>query len=259
MSLDEIIKIDKIQGVRKRGRGGNAGGAGVRRGFVGKRRSDQGNWPSRNAGRSDRQAPYSRSANMQAKWQHDKFESGGRVNSANLPNRRGNQSGAGGAQLLVTNLDFGVSNSDLVELFSEYGQLKKAAVHYDKSGRSLGTADVVYQQRADAVLALNKYNGIPLDGRPMKIQLVSAPTQASEGSFSSSWDVQMKAAQRLNNVGPQRNNRGGIRGRVGGGNFSGNRGSGRGGRGGGRPSKPKTPTAEELDAELDAYTSRMEV
>ncbi len=50
------------------------------------------------------------------------------------------------------------------ELFEDVGAVRVARVHYDESGRSLGTAEVIFERRVDAVNAQQKYNTLNLDG-----------------------------------------------------------------------------------------------
>jgi len=235
MSLDDIIKRDKISTGRKRGQTGGPRRGGTQRGGPRGGRQLGGGGPQRvTRVTRNRSLPYSRPSQTSDKWQHDLFDSGLKTRSF------GNKQNS---HLMVSNLEFGVTDDDIKELFGEFGPLRKAAIHYDRSGRSLGTADVIFERRPDAMKALNKYNGVPLDGRAMKIQLM-VESDANASNIGSRIGVPNRG--RGGNA--NRSFRGGGRGRG--------APRGRGGQRGGQNQK-KVPTAEELDAELDAYTNKM--
>ena len=60
---------------------------------------------------------------------------------------------------MISNLDYNVSEDDLKELYQAFGETKRLVMNYDRSGRSMGTAEVIYKNRADAMKAMQKYNG----------------------------------------------------------------------------------------------------
>lgn len=244
MSLDDIIKHNK--GGKTRGasarRGRGAAGTSPRRGARGAQRTGGSVMRGRNRGGITRSSAGYIRGDVNSAWKHDMFDGVKKVS-------RGAIGSTSITKLLVSNLDFGVSDSDIQELFSEFGPLKSAAVHYDRSGRSLGSADVIFERRPDAIKAMKQYNGVPLDGREMNIQVATSEIPVSTAIRTTSRPIAGNFAQRSAPVK--------FRGTRGGASSRGRSGVRRGGRGGGVKTQTKTPTAEELDAELEAYVKEV--
>ena len=155
----------------------------------------------------------------------------------------------------VSNLDFGVTQGDMRELFGSVGKLKHVALHYDKSGRSQGTCEIIFERKQDAMTAYwgvfwgeififlqkkfgiffveklfsplpshNQYNGVPLDGRSMLLELMGEPTPyQGNDNYRNNF--------RNNNYKNQHDDRDGND----------------------NQNKKENLTAESLDKELDAY------
>eukprot|EP01137_Pigoraptor_chileana_P026518 Opistho-2@7912 len=192
-----------------------------------------------------RSAPYEKprrdSGNAEGDWHHDRFQGEGNGNGGN---RRvaDARSSIGSAKILISNLDAGVTDQDIQDIFSSVGTVRKAFVHYDRSGRSVGTAEVTFGNAAGARDAIAKYNNVPLDGKPMQIAVVGGAPAV---------DARPPRANR-----PERGTERGTERAERGARPAGGRG-GRGGRGERVKRERATPkTAEELDAELDSYRTQ---
>jgi len=235
MTLDDLIKNNKKStgDGSFRGRGRQSGGGPARR------------TPNRVANRA---APYPTAKAPDSAWNHDMFmgdqdmmnqaQVGGRTSSIET-----------GTKLYISNLDYGVSNEDIKELFAEVGDLKRYSVHYDRSGRSKGTAEIVFSRRQDALAAVKRYNNVQLDGKPMKIEIVGTniSTPASGAPAFNGTGGNFSGVPR----GGQGGRGGGFGGRSRNGGSRG-RGFGRG-RGRGRAPGGEKISADDLDADLEKY------
>jgi RNA recognition motif-containing protein len=75
-----------------------------------------------------------------------------------------------GKKLYVGNLGYGVSNSDLQQLFEEFGTVQSAQVIMDRdTGRSKGFGFVEMGSDAEAQAAIDALNGQNLDGRNLTV------------------------------------------------------------------------------------------
>jgi len=238
-------------------------------------------------GRQRSNAPYAtrdRSAgSVDSQWTHDLYQEEEdeefieKEEDFNNNGRRGLETGT---KLQITNLAYSVLSDDLKDLFEAIGDVKRATVNFDKSGRSLGTATVVFSRRGDAIAAMKKYNNVPLDDSPMKVTLLGSALGGGGQIFGGNSLRAIHDEALTISVGAPRTRRivaqGAGRGRrlvtnrnvggrnVGGRNVGGRNAGGRavgrtggrggrGGRGGFGRDRKQPATAEELDAEMDAY------
>src|SRR5436853_5894858 len=114
-----------------------------------------------------------------------------------------------GKKLYVGNLAYGVTDTELTQMFSEHGTVTSAQVIMDRdTGRSKGFGFVEMGSDEEAQAAINALNGVERGGRTLTVNEARPKTEGGGG-------------------------RGGYGGGGGGGGRGGDGGGGRGGYGGG--------------------------
>ncbi|KAI5795064.1 hypothetical protein EDC01DRAFT_705679 [Geopyxis carbonaria] len=150
------------------------------------------------------------------------------------------------SKIIVSNLPYDVSEAMVKEYFSSVvGPIKHAVLTYGPDGRSRGVATVEFKKSEDAAIAAQKYNGVEVDKRPMKVELVVDPN--APASFADRVGQPNKIVTKSNRAEKPKPIAKPAAGR---GARGSTRGRGRGGAGSGR-GKPKT--AEQLDQEMSDY------
>lgn len=95
-------------------------------------------------------------------------------------------SGSGGlapskSTVYVSNLDYGLTNSDLFTIFSTFGKVAKVTILRDRATRaSRGVAFVLFVLREDAVKAVKALNGKVLNGRTLGASIAADNGRAPE-------------------------------------------------------------------------------
>ncbi|KIV87243.1 hypothetical protein, variant [Exophiala sideris] len=153
------------------------------------------------------------------------------------------------SKIVVSGLPFDVNEAQIKEYFTKsVGKVKKVSLQYNQTGQSRGIADIVFLQPDSAAKAAKDLNGMLVDKRPMKIEVVvdasriPEPTQAKSlaDRVAANPKAQPKSATTVKKAAAKD----GAKERVAG---------GRNRKRQGRNPRPKAKTAEELDAEMTDY------
>ena len=84
----------------------------------------------------------------------------------------------GSAYIYVGNIDYGLNEGDLIQIFSQYGVVTRvdlARTPPDKEnpkGKSKGFAFLCYEDERSCILAVDNFNGIAVLGRTLKVDHV---------------------------------------------------------------------------------------
>ncbi|KAL4930968.1 uncharacterized protein BDV17DRAFT_257865 [Aspergillus undulatus] len=144
------------------------------------------------------------------------------------------------SKIMVSGLPADVNEANIKEYFTKSaGPVKRVMLTYNQNGTSRGIASIVFSKPDTAAKAAKDLNGLLVDGRPMKIEVVVDASHAP--AVPAPKPLSDRVAQGKSQPKPATNAKAPTRGR------------GRKNRRGGGAGRPKPKTAEELDAEMVDY------
>jgi len=159
----------------------------------------------------------------------------------------GPSAGSGDSKIVVSNLPKDVNEAQIKEYFvKSVGPIKRVEISYGPTGLSRGIANITFIRADGATKALKALNGLLVDGKPMKIEVlvdasrapqIAAPKGLSERIAQPK--AQPKSAAKAATTEKGAATRGGKGKKA------------RGGRT--RNARPAKKTAEELDSEMADY------
>ena len=71
----------------------------------------------------------------------------------------------------LNNLNYDTNEQSLRKAFKEFGHLERVNIGYRRDGKSLGNAQITFKFKRDAQEAVDRMDGVEIDGRPIKIKI----------------------------------------------------------------------------------------
>jgi len=167
------------------------------------------------------------------------------VKGAAKPVPTGPSGGSGEGRILVSGFPKDINEPMIKEYFAKtIGPVKRVELSYGPGGASRGIATIMFVRPDSAAKAVTTCNGIPVDGRPIKVEMIidASLAQAIPPPKGLSERITQPKAQ-PKSAATTKKTENATRGKS---------GRGRGGKGA-RNARPAKKTAEELDSEMVDY------
>lgn len=101
-------------------------------------------------------------------------------------------------RIRVENLNKEFQNSDLTQLFQEYGKLTRCGIKFDKMGVSTGIADVEFSTHEECEKAINTLDNAEIKGEKLRVKYASSVRNPRRTTRSAG--VQRRNIRRINRV-----------------------------------------------------------